>query len=118
MVSRQRIKNLIFGANFGSWEVDYYFFISVRVEYSMEGGELFHRIQTRGEKPFTEREAAGIMRAISSAIAHLHSMNVTHRDLKPENLLYKSKDEFAELKLTDFGFAKETTNFNSLKTPW
>ncbi|XP_054721101.1 MAP kinase-activated protein kinase 2-like [Uloborus diversus] len=83
----------------------------------MEGGELFQRIQDRAEGAFTEREAAEIMREICIAVAHLHRMNIAHRDLKPENLLYSCSDPSGILKLTDFGFAKETTNFNSLQTP-
>lgn len=83
----------------------------------MEGGELFQRIQDRAEGAFTEREAAQIMRDICKAVYHLHAMNIVHRDLKPENLLYSRKDNLGILKLTDFGFAKETLNFNSLQTP-
>lgn len=37
--------------------------------------------------------------------------------LQPENLLFTTKDDDATLKLTDFGFAKETQNFKSLQTP-
>lgn len=36
--------------------------------------------------------------------------------MQPENLLYTSKEKDAVLKLTDFGFAKETTQ-NALQTP-
>ncbi|XP_025311776.1 MAP kinase-activated protein kinase 3 isoform X2 [Canis lupus familiaris] len=82
----------------------------------MEGGELFSRIQERGDLAFTEREAAEIMRDIGTAIQFLHSQNIAHRDVKPENLLYTSKEKDAVLKLTDFGFAKETTQ-NALQTP-
>ncbi|XP_021790057.1 MAP kinase-activated protein kinase 3 isoform X4 [Papio anubis] len=82
----------------------------------MEGGELFSRIQERGDQAFTEREAAEIMRDIGTAIQFLHSHNIAHRDVKPENLLYTSKEKDAVLKLTDFGFAKETTQ-NALQTP-
>lgn len=83
----------------------------------MEGGELFSRIQERGDQAFTEREAAEIMRDIGTAIQYLHSMNIAHRDVKPENLLYTSKEKDTVLKLTDFGFAKETTVQNALQTP-
>nr|XP_061813689.1 MAP kinase-activated protein kinase 2-like [Nerophis lumbriciformis] len=83
----------------------------------MEGGELFCRIQARGDQAFTEREASEIMRDIGSAIEYIHRMDIAHRDLKPENLLYSSKETDALLKLTDFGFAKETTVHNSLQTP-
>ncbi|KAK0400256.1 hypothetical protein QR680_003425 [Steinernema hermaphroditum] len=72
----------------------------------MRGGELFARIQQRAHNAFTEREAAGIMNDICSAVAHLHSMNIAHRDIKPENLLYTVEDPCGILKLTDFGFAK------------
>lgn len=57
---------------------------------SMEGGELFQRIQDRADGAFTEREAACIMREICVAVQHLHLLNIAHRDLKPENLLYTS----------------------------
>lgn len=82
----------------------------------MEGGELFQRIQDRAENAFTEREAAEIMREICKAILFLHSLNIAHRDVKPENLLYTKRDmSVAQLKLTDFGFAKET--IGNLQTP-
>ncbi|XP_054640219.1 MAP kinase-activated protein kinase 2-like [Dunckerocampus dactyliophorus] len=83
----------------------------------MEGGELFSCIQARGDQAFTEREASEIMRDIGSAIQYLHQMDIAHRDVKPENLLYSTKDSNAALKLTDFGFAKETTPHNALQTP-
>lgn len=83
----------------------------------MQGGELFTRIQQRGDQAFTEREASEIMRDIGTAIQHLHAMNIAHRDLKPENLLYTSRETNGVLKLTDFGFAKETTVQNALQTP-
>merc|ERR1712183_369898 len=81
----------------------------------MEGGELFNRIQER--KSFNEREAAEIVKDICLAVKFLHDMNVAHRDLKPENLLYSAKDSSGVLKLTDFGFAKETIITNELQTP-
>ncbi|XP_043932799.1 MAP kinase-activated protein kinase 2 [Protopterus annectens] len=83
----------------------------------MYGGELFSRIQDRGDQAFTEREASKIMKNIGEAIQYLHSINIAHRDVKPENLLYVSKRPNSVLKLTDFGFAKETTVYNSLATP-
>ncbi|XP_061731228.1 MAP kinase-activated protein kinase 3 [Nerophis ophidion] len=83
----------------------------------MEGGELFSRIQARGDQAFTEKEASEIMRDIGSAIEFLHNINIAHRDIKPENLLYTSKHKNAILKLTDFGFAKETSQHNPLQTP-
>jgi len=83
----------------------------------MEGGELFTTIQERADGAFTEREAAAIVSHIASALHHLHLLNVAHRDLKPENLLYHTNGDDAILKLTDFGFAKETFSKESLQTP-
>eukprot|EP01137_Pigoraptor_chileana_P017526 Opistho-2@75733 len=80
----------------------------------MRGGELFERIQKKSY--FTEREASVLMGKITSAVHHMHSLNIAHRDLKPENLLFKDNSEESELKLTDFGFAKDTNDF-ALKTP-
>ncbi|XP_019880286.1 MAP kinase-activated protein kinase 2 [Aethina tumida] len=83
----------------------------------MEGGELFQRIQDQPEGAFTEREAAQVMHEICIAVKYLHDLNIAHRDLKPENLLYSRKDTHGVLKLTDFGFAKETSVQNTLQTP-
>lgn len=71
----------------------------------------------RAENAFTEREAAEIMREICKAIYFLHSLDIAHRDVKPENLLYTKKNENSILKLTDFGFAKETKTNHALQTP-
>jgi len=81
----------------------------------MEGGELFTRIQDR--TAFNEREAAEIVRDICIAVKFLHDLNIAHRDLKPENLLYTKQDNRGVLKLTDFGFAKETLTRETLQTP-
>ncbi|XP_040578647.1 MAP kinase-activated protein kinase 2 isoform X1 [Lepeophtheirus salmonis] len=81
----------------------------------MQGGELFQRIQEK--QAFNEREASGLMKDICIAIKYLHDMNIAHRDLKPENLLYTDKESNSILKLTDFGFAKETLTRDTLETP-
>lgn len=65
----------------------------------------------------TNAEAAQIMHEICVAVKYLHDLNIAHRDLKPENLLYTSPDANAVLKLTDFGFAKETFTKDTLQTP-
>ncbi|KAM3955686.1 LOW QUALITY PROTEIN: MAP kinase-activated protein kinase 2 [Aphomia sociella] len=84
----------------------------------MAGGELFQRIQDNSDGAFTERQAAEIMHSICVAVRHLHDSNIAHRDIKPENLLYTSMEPNALLKLTDFGFAKETlTPADTLQTP-
>jgi len=76
----------------------------------LHGGELFDRIVAKGH--FNEEDAARMTEQITLAIQYLHQNGVTHRDLKPENLLFDSKADDANLKITDFGLAKlvETTN--------
>ncbi|XP_045529204.1 MAP kinase-activated protein kinase 2 isoform X2 [Pieris brassicae] len=84
----------------------------------MDGGELFQRIQDNREGAFTERQAAEIMHSICVAVRYLHDTNIAHRDIKPENLLYTTTEPNAILKLTDFGFAKQTLNhMDTLQTP-
>ena len=57
------------------------------------------------------------MYSICLAVKYLHDLNIAHRDLKPENLLYCKKGPHSILKLTDFGFAKETNLNCVLHTP-
>mmetsp|Transcript_17169 Transcript_17169/g.17248 ORF Transcript_17169/g.17248 Transcript_17169/m.17248 type:complete len:427 (+) Transcript_17169:53-1333(+) len=70
----------------------------------MKGGELFDYVVDKGT--LSEEEASVLVRKITSAVAHMHSLNIIHRDLKPENLLLTSKGPNAEVKLIDFGLAK------------
>lgn len=68
------------------------------------GGELFDRIASK--EVYTEIEARNTCRSLLSVLAHLDLYNIVHRDLKPENVLLVSKDDDADIKLIDFGFAK------------
>lgn len=70
----------------------------------LHGGELFDRIVKKGH--FSESDAARMTEQITLAIDYLHGKGVVHRDLKPENLLFDSKRDDANLKITDFGLAK------------
>lgn len=44
------------------------------------------------------------MRQVFEGVAHIHARSVVHRDLKPENILL---DDGFNVKITDFGFARE-----------
>ncbi|EST07322.1 Protein kinase domain protein [Kalmanozyma brasiliensis GHG001] len=67
------------------------------------GGELFERILSRGR--FTELDACRTIRSVLSAIQYLHHHKIVHRDIKPENILYRTKEEDANVVLVDFGIA-------------
>lgn len=56
----------------------------------VSGGELFEKIIEWAH--FSEKDAAGIIEQILSAIAYCHSKSISHRDLKPENLLVDDQD--------------------------
>ena len=56
-----------------------------------------------------EAQAAALVWQLTSALAHLHSLDVAHRDIKPGNILFDNEGganaaEF-RIKLCDFGFA-------------
>jgi serine/threonine protein kinase len=52
---------------------------------------------------WVDRDAAELVRTITSAVKYLHDEGIVHRDLKPENLLFRSKADDAELCVADFG---------------
>lgn len=80
----------------------------------MRGGELFDYVVEKGT--ITEEEACILVRKVTSVVAHMHGMNIIHRDLKPENLLLTSKYADAEIKLIDFGLAKEVGDAGAAKS--
>jgi hypothetical protein len=50
-------------------------------------------------------------------VAFLHDNGVVHRDLKPENLLLPSATNSTDIKLADFGFAKNVRDLNPKERP-
>ena len=79
----------------------------------LEGGELFDSIVER--ERYSERDAQTVLRALAEALDYCHSKSVVHRDLKPENILLANQQDL-NIKLADFGFAKELTDEELLHT--
>eukprot|EP00457_Paulinella_chromatophora_P006455 gb/GEZN01006473.1/.p1 GENE.gb/GEZN01006473.1/~~gb/GEZN01006473.1/.p1 ORF type:complete len:503 (+),score=77.21 gb/GEZN01006473.1/:68-1576(+) len=69
-----------------------------------QGGELFDRIQEKGN--YSEKEAATVLRQMFQAINFLHQKGIAHCDLKPDNFLFLTKEGDSPVKVIDFGMAK------------
>lgn len=78
------------------------------------GGELFDFIVDN--EYVTEREVAGIMRQIMSAVRYMHGQSICHRDLKPENFLLGEKGKTDVIKVIDFGLACRVNRGEVLRT--
>lgn len=55
------------------------------------------------------------------AVHYIHHAGIAHRDLKLDNFLLRSNDKSADIKLIDFGFARNFKRFElctMLGTPW
>ena len=73
------------------------------------GGELFDRLVQRG--PYSEAQAAGMLREIVDAVAYCHANGVVHFDLKPENILLASPAaDDCDVRLVDFGSARRVAS--------
>lgn len=84
------------------------------------GGELFDRICAKGnyyEKYdyilhvlavliFPHSDASKLVEIIFGAVSYIHGCGIVHRDLKPENLLFRTKDEDADIMICDFGLSR------------
>ena len=75
----------------------------------INGGELFHHLDIC--TLFDEERARFYAAQIYLALQFLHSKKILYRDLKPENILLTPS---GDIKLTDFGLAKELKDFEKV----
>ncbi|XP_050438733.1 serine/threonine-protein kinase D1 isoform X2 [Adelges cooleyi] len=70
-------------------------------------GDMLEMILSSERGRLSERITKFLITQILVALKHLHSKNIVHCDLKPENVLLSSNsDDFPQVKLCDFGFAR------------
>ena len=72
------------------------------MEY-VPGGNLAS--QNRRQR-LTDKELAHLLVQALEALEYLHQRKITHRDIKPENILVEERDPNFNIKLADFGLAK------------
>ena len=89
-------------------ETEKYFFL---VMEHIQNGELSDYIETK--EKLSESDACRIFHQLVSAVAYLHSLNISHRDIKPSNILMDYKQN---IKLIDFGLGNTYTKGKGLKT--
>ena len=87
-----------------NFEEGHYYYLVLDL---ISGGEMFDHLCQQG--PYSEADAARLVREVASALAFLHGIGVVHGDLKPENLMLSSDNPIhASIKLVDFGCAQVT----------
>ncbi|KAL2338882.1 hypothetical protein Fmac_013328 [Flemingia macrophylla] len=69
------------------------------LEY-VNGGELFHKISSKGK--LREDESRKLFQQLIDGVSYCHTKGVFHRDLKLENVLV---DNQGNIKITDFGLS-------------
>ena len=69
------------------------------------GGELFNHLCEQG--PYSEADAARLIREVASAMNFMHGLGLVHGDLKPENLMLSTRGKASSVvKVVDFGCAQ------------
>jgi serine/threonine protein kinase len=77
------------------------------LEY-VEFGTLADFIEDQEGEPVDDAKLRLILKELTTALEHIHDLEIEHRDIKPENILIKDEETF-DLVLTDFGIASEDT---------
>ena len=87
--------------------------VALVLEYC-DKGDLSSYVDAQPNKRLPESMAKKLMQDLALGLSFLRSKNIIHRDLKPQNLLMKSHPRGLVLKIADFGFAKELSDFNEV----
>lgn len=83
-------------------------YIYLILEYCEKGD--FAKFQNK--QPLKEVYIQKYIKDLAEGLKYLSQYNIIHRDLKPQNLLISN---CGDIKISDFGFAKEHNNIDNLK---
>lgn len=75
------------------------------LEYA-EFGTLGDFIRRQSGRSVDTGLARTILREMTTALEHIHGLDIEHRDIKPDNILIRNEQDF-DLVLTDFGIASD-----------
>ena len=106
-----RSNNIASVIDFGS-EDDVYFIVMEFIE-GEDLGKVFERLQ-RGAahpRPFPAEVALVLLEEISYGLREAHEKGIIHRDIKPSNILLNQR---GEVKIADFGLARDTRDISRL----
>ena len=87
---------------------------SVLVTEFLAGGDLCERTSAKGYI-LTEQKCRNIIRQICLGVQYIHSRRFLHLDLKPFNIVFAKKMDDYDLRIIDFGLARELGESSSLK---
>lgn len=75
------------------------------------GGDLHrHCIAYDSDEPASsrsEREVVFLLRQILEGVKHMHDQDYVHLDIKPNNILLMTEHAYPEIKIIDFGLARQ-----------
>lgn len=79
----------------------------IAMEY-VQGEDVWRLLERNG--PMPEPAVANIGLQVLEALSYAHSQDIVHRDLKPQNVLLSGQLPNHQVKVTDFGLAKNFQN--------
>ena len=56
---------------------------------------------------YSEELSSALAKKLLETIKYLHDLHIIHRDVKPENILLNTSTDLTDIRLIDFGIARE-----------
>jgi len=88
------------------YRASYIFGTQLRIVMDLMAGSVYDAMGG-GSRPLAEADASAVVCEVLRGLAYLHSHGKIHRDVKAANVLLSER---GEVKLGDFGVAREITN--------